>query len=65
MPSTKEIILQMLDKDPEKRLELMDFMGMDYVKQSDDEFKQQVDEYLVQFKPKEEKKEEIIDFSSS
>jgi len=58
MPQTKEIILQMLDKDPEKRLDLMDFMGTDYFKMDEDTYKGVVSEFLSQFAPKEEKKDE-------
>ena len=35
-PMAKEIIVKMLDRDPEKRLDLMDLMDYDYVKMDDD-----------------------------
>lgn len=60
MPETKELILKMLEKDPEKRIELMDFMDTDYFKMDDSEFKTKWLDYYEKNKPKEEKKEQQV-----
>jgi len=42
-PQTREIITRMLEKEPEKRLDLMDFMETDYYRMDDESFKKMVD----------------------
>jgi hypothetical protein len=37
-PQSREIILQMLERNPEKRLALMDLMEMDFFSQDDETF---------------------------
>lgn len=37
-PETKDLIKQMLERDPEKRLDLMDFMETEYFRMEDDVF---------------------------
>jgi serine/threonine protein kinase len=41
-PMSKDLVMKMLDKDPEKRLDLMDMMDTDYVKMDDDDFKKYI-----------------------
>jgi len=38
-PMAKEVITRMLDKDPLKRLDLMDLMDMDFYKHDDEDYK--------------------------
>lgn len=42
-PQTREIITKMLEKEPEKRLDLMDFMETDYYRMDEESFKSMVD----------------------
>lgn len=56
-PQTREIITKMLEKDPEKRIELMDVMDTEYYRMDDEAFKAMVSTYYEQNKPKEEEKE--------
>lgn len=56
-PQTREIITKMLEKDPEKRIDLMDVMDTEYYRMDDEAFKAMVSTYYEQNKPKEEEKE--------
>jgi len=46
----------MLERDPEKRLDLMDFMETEYYRMEDETFNALVEEYTEKNKPKEEAK---------
>lgn len=57
-PQSRDIILQMLDRDPSKRLDLIDLMDMDFFKQDDDVYKEMVDAYNAEITKAKETKEE-------
>ena len=57
-PLSKNLILKMLEKDPEKRLDLMNMMDMDFVRMSEEEFKAAVTAWQEEAsKPKPEQKQ--------
>jgi serine/threonine protein kinase len=56
-PGAKEIISKMLEKDPSKRLDLMDFMDTDFYKSEDEAYQEVVATHLEEFeRVKEEQK---------
>lgn len=63
---SKNLILKMLEKDPEKRLDLMNMMDMDFVRMSEEEFKAAVDEWAAEAsKPKPEPQKQTENASSA
>lgn len=48
-PGAKEIITKMLEKDPSKRLNLMDFMDTEFYKSEDEAYQELVATHLVEF----------------
>lgn len=64
-PMAREIITRMLDRDPEKRLDLMDLMDMDFFKHDDDIYLEMFDKYKEEHtKMKEEQKTQQEEKSS-
>lgn len=48
-PMAKEVIQKMLERDPQKRLDLMDLMDMDFYKHDDETYNEYVEQFKVDY----------------